>query len=755
MGLAEQLLRQIDNPGLGETERAWLRCQVAKELTERGNPEAARAAMEPVWRGIGERPLLDHLDRAVAAEVLLRAGVLSSLIGSLRQIEGAQEIAKDLISESVRNFEELKEEEKVAEAQSALAVCYWREGAFDEARVLLREVIDRCSDKYVEQRARALLNSTMVEISTMHFDEALRLMTMAAPLFDKINNHVLKGNFHNQLALVLRKLGTLERRPDYTDRAIVEYAAASYHYERAGNERYRASVENNLAFLLFTIGNFPEAHKHLDRAKRLFMSLKDSGSIAQVNDTRAHVFLAEGRVAEAEKAVRSAVRTLEKGDESPRLAEALITHGMTLARLARYQEARSALGRALRVAEQAGDKESAGLAAITAIEELDERLKLDEMQALYDSADGLLVNSQNAEMLNRLRACARRLILAEPAPGGEFSAPDFIYAAEETGDLLRLAHRVAGTDETVLLTGGTGTGKELLARLIHSWSGRAGRFVTVNCGALENALIESRLFGHMKGSFRDALQEHAGAICEAEGGTLFLENVAELTYGHQAKLLRFIERGEILPLGASVPGRVDVRVVASSSRDLKELVKRGLFRADLFYRLCTFHLIIPPLRERPTDIPALATHFIKEVTGSSGKSVTFEPEAIEAMCHLPLRGNAQELRALIEATVMSAKDETVISRSAVETVAARGTDVAPLSDPWQGCSLKEEVLGFESSIVKLALETARGSVTHAARLLGITHQRLCAMLQGRHKNLLLARKATRPRKRTIIRRLEH
>lgn len=753
MDLANQMLRQIDDPSISPSERARLRCQLAKELTESGSYEAARSTIGRLWTRIGERPVLDGLDKPAAAEVLLRVGILSGLIGSARQIEGTQEIAKDLISESKRLFEELKDEEKVTEAQIDLAICYWREGALDEARIVLREVLSQVAETSGELKARAIINSTLVEVSAMRFNDALRLLAESVDLFEAINSQMLKGNFHNQLALVLKKLSAAENRADYIDRALVEYSAASYHYELAGHSRYRARVENNLGSLLFITGKYAEAHEHLDRAQRLFKSVKDSGSIAQVSDTQARVYLAQGRKAEAEKAARAAVQTLEKGDELSLFAEALTTYGVALARLGHVAEARESLERALEVAEQAGDNEGAAVAAITLIEELGERLAIDELHALYERADGLLVNSQNTETLSRLRSCARRIMMRGHVRRQEFSAPSFIYADTHTGELLRAAHLVAGTQGAVLISGETGTGKEVLARLIHEWSGRTGRFVTVNCGALTEMLLESQLFGHLKGSFPNAMRDHAGAVREAAGGTLFLDNIAELSIANQGKLLRLIERGEIHAIGAPRPERVDVRIVAAANCDLKERIARREFRDDLFYRLSAFHFIIPPLRERPADIPALAAHFIKELVELHGKRVTFMPEAVEALQSLPLEGNARELRALIERTVLAASDKTVITRSAVEAVAARQTTHVALSSPWDGCSLKDEVLRFESNIVKLALETSGGSVTQAARLLGITHQRLCAMLQSRHKNLLLAKKATRPRKRRIITRL--
>lgn len=755
MGLAIQLHRQIDDPTLSRAERARLRCQLAKELEEAGNYEAARSAMGELWQRVGDRPQVGDLDQHTAATVLLRAGSLSGWIGSDKQIEGAQEIAKDLISESAAIFEALQEVERVAEARIDLAICYWREGAFDEARVTLQEVQSLLADKTSEQRARALLNSAIVEISSFRLNDALYILTQAAPLFEQSQRHAAKGRFHYQLALVLKKLWESERREDYSDRALIEYTSASYHFEEAGLTRYRAAVENNLGFLFFVKGKLKEAHEHLDRARLLFTSLKDSVHTAQVDETRARVFLAERRNLEAEKIVRSAVRTLERGDEQSLLSEALTTQGIALGRLGRYEESRLTLDRALDASARVGDVEGAGVAALTMIEELGERLTAEEMVGIYAQADQLLANSERQETLARLRSCARRILEAERQSVNEFNAANFIYADERTGELLRQAHRVAGTDGTVLITGETGTGKELLSRLMHEWSGRPGRFVAINCGALSETLIESLLFGHRKGSFTDAVRDHAGAVRQAMGGTLFLNEIAELSLANQGKLLRLIERGEVHAIGADEPERVDVRIIAATNRDLKEQVARRQFRDDLLWRLNAFHLEIPPLRNRPDDIQPLAARFIQEFLTRHRRRVRFTPEAIEAMRRLPLHGNVRELRSLIERTVLTATDGAEISRQAVEILAARLTSKAALDDVWAGCSIEEEVLRYEASLIKLALENAKGRVTRAARLLGISHQRLSFMLQGRHKDLLHAKKPAQRRKRSIITRLHH
>nr|MBA3768564.1 tetratricopeptide repeat protein [Acidobacteriota bacterium] len=395
MNLASQLVRKIDDQTLSREERVQLRCQLAKELEEAGNFEAARSAMGELWQRIGDRPKLDGLDQHTSAEVLLRVGTLSGWIGSAKQIEGAQEIAKNLISESVTIFQALQAAEKVAESRVDLAICYWREGASDEARVILRDTLSQLVDIDSEQKARALMNSAIVEASTNRLNDALRILTEAAPLFGRSHSHAMKGRFHTNLALVLKNLGEAEQREDYIDRALVENAAASFHLEQAGHIRYRAGVENNLGFLFSTAGKFTEAHNHLDRARRLFVSLKDSVHTAQVDETRARAFLAEGRNQEAEKVARAAVRTLEKGDEHSLLAEALRTYAVAVARLGHQDRARVSLERAIEVAEQAGDIEGGGVAALTMIEELDRSLTPDEMSTVYERADDLLARTQH------------------------------------------------------------------------------------------------------------------------------------------------------------------------------------------------------------------------------------------------------------------------------------------------------------------------------------------------------------------------
>lgn len=221
-------------------------------------------------------------------------------------------------------------------------------------------------------------------------------------------SHYLRGIFHNELAISLYSPGQAERRADYTDRAILEYTAAAYHFERARHERYFARTENNLAFLLYKLGRYTDSHEHLNRAQSVFTRLKDEVSLAQVDETRARVLVAEGRHEDARRVLAGAIRTLERGDESALLAEALTLEGVIRARLWLYDRSISALYRAAEVAEGVGALTSAGQAVLALIEEhgASKRLTPAGVYDAYLRANRLLKETQDAEDLARLRACA-------------------------------------------------------------------------------------------------------------------------------------------------------------------------------------------------------------------------------------------------------------------------------------------------------------------------------------------------------------
>jgi tetratricopeptide (TPR) repeat protein len=416
MTLAETLVEQIENRASSHDARGQFQCQIAADFEQRGEYDAARDALAGWWRGVGERPALEGLSELTAAEVLLRAGSLSGYLGSVRQIEGAQEAAKDLISESITRFEALGETIKVAAARSELGFCYRRAGAYDDARVVYQEALKGLAGGIEKElRAKILLRLVIVESLSGRYNDALRILTDETQFFEESTDDFLKGKFHNELALILMFLGKAEHRADYIDRAIIEYTAASVHFEQAGHNSYFARAENNLGFLLHNVGRYDDAHEHLNRARQLFISLSDRGSVAQVDETRARVLLAQGKPGAAESAISEAVRVLSKGGEQGLLAEALTTQGRVLSRLGNFIESLKTLRRAANVGEEAGAVEDAGRALLSLIEEHAERLAEHELLEAYERANNLLRETQDAETISRLRACSIRIVSARRA----------------------------------------------------------------------------------------------------------------------------------------------------------------------------------------------------------------------------------------------------------------------------------------------------------------------------------------------------
>ena len=379
MTLRSSLLRELESPNLSADRGAILCCELAEQFEDKGEYEEARKALSRYWQRIGERPNVAGLERTSAAALLLRAGVLTGIIGSKNQIVNTNETAKDLITESLHIFESIPYPKKIAEAQTELALCYWRTGEYDNASGLLKLALNQLITDS-ELKAKAVLRLAIVERESGRYSPALRLLKKQAPLFDKIRNHTVKGSYHVVLGNVLENLWEAERRADYLDRALVEYAAASYHFEEAEHRCYRANVEGNLGFLYYKINRCKEAHEHLDKARRVHSSRKDKVTVAEVDETRACVFLQEGRYAEAERIAASAVRALEQGQRQSKLAEALITHGRALARLGSYGASLASFRRAITSAQDTGNLNRAADAALAAFEELGDHLTTSEGQ---------------------------------------------------------------------------------------------------------------------------------------------------------------------------------------------------------------------------------------------------------------------------------------------------------------------------------------------------------------------------------------
>jgi len=293
------------------------------------------------------------------------------------------------------------------------------------------------------------------------------------------------------------------------------------------------------------------------------------------------------------------------------------------------------------------------------------------------------------------------------------------------------ARIVAATGVNTMLFGENGSGKELLARFIHAHSSRSQQpFVAVNCASMPADLAESLLFGHHKGAFAGATEEHAGYLESAVNGTMFLNGVEELSLDVQAKLLHFMESGEVLPMGSAKPVTVDVRLIASSSADLGGLVDQGAFRQDLYYRLNVVPLDVPPLRKRQGDIPILLTYFVNMFSKRHGlKSPHFTKAALECMRQYRWPGNVRELRNLCERLLILLPGQEVGVQNLPQEfraipVSERAVD-SMVRLPPEGIVLSN----VEESLIRQALELARGNRSKAARLLGISRDTLLYRLK--------------------------
>jgi DNA-binding NtrC family response regulator len=298
-------------------------------------------------------------------------------------------------------------------------------------------------------------------------------------------------------------------------------------------------------------------------------------------------------------------------------------------------------------------------------------------------------------------------------------------------EVFKMVRSIAPTGSTVLITGESGTGKELVAKAVHALSPRSvAPFVSINCGALPEPLLESELFGHMKGAFTDAYQNKKGLFEAAHRGTLFLDEVGDTPPSMQVKLLRALQERKIRRVGGTEEIEVDVRVIAATNQPLEPRVKERLFREDLFYRLNVIPIRLPALRERREDIPLLAEQFLRQFTREMGKPVTqISPEVLRALVRYAWPGNVRELENVIERAVALETTPIIRPERLPETVVSLGSDGESLPDLTSGFKLDEYLESMEQSLLRKALAHSAGDRAEACRMLGISPRSLRYLLQ--------------------------
>ena len=335
------------------------------------------------------------------------------------------------------------------------------------------------------------------------------------------------------------------------------------------------------------------------------------------------------------------------------------------------------------------------------------------------STDKLLLTVQNALRLERLKQENRQL-------RQQLGGSGLVYTGEKMRKLMAQVERVAASETRVCILGETGTGKELIARTIHEKSNRRdGPYVTLNCAAVPAELIESELFGHEKGSFTGAASRHIGKFEQANDGTLFLDEIGDMPLAMQAKLLRVLEQGEVERIGGDSPIKVNVRVVVATHRKLEEQVKQGGFRQDLFHRIFVFPITLPPLRERPEDIPALVEHFAAQIVKQNGwKEISFDPAAIQALQKHSWPGNIRELRNVVERLLLFAEDNRVTAATVQAAMPMQVTgEGGGLAVATTG-TLADRVEQVERQMILEEIKRHNQNITNTAKALGLERSHL-------------------------------
>jgi len=332
--------------------------------------------------------------------------------------------------------------------------------------------------------------------------------------------------------------------------------------------------------------------------------------------------------------------------------------------------------------------------------------------------DELLALARRSVKSHRLQSQKQYLISERDA---EFNHYGIVGRSRSMQDVLERCGLVAETKSTVLVTGETGTGKEMVARLIHHRSAQRDMpLIKVNCAAIPETLLESELFGHVRGAFTGATMTKRGKFALADGGSIFLDEIGTMTGAIQSKLLRVLQEREFEPLGAERTQKVDVRVIAATNRDLKQMVADGRFQEDLYYRLNVIPIVLPPLRDRPDDIPVLIDHFVEKHRQRTGKRIDrVEPDVVDALRAYNWPGNVRELENTIERAVVLATGP-IVTISAISLLGATSTPSSGLPSP----RLHQNIEWVERETIRRALQQAGGVKKDAAEMMGISQRAL-------------------------------
>ncbi|MFL6374935.1 MAG: sigma 54-interacting transcriptional regulator, partial [Pyrinomonadaceae bacterium] len=706
------------------------------------------------------------------------SGVLDSL-GELKLLRGETDEAEKLFNSAIEMAKASKRGWYEIQSMRNLARCYFAQGRGNRAITTANSTIElskKLGDKHFASMAGLVLaEAYLVQGDLDACEAALADIEMADPAED----FFVLGNVQR-----IRGLTALEEKD--VELAIHHFSRGLTIFEAAG-DLYNTGSMHHLLGSHLDVRDAKRAKQHLNNARDIFRKLGVNGRVAEIaKDLEKLEVVPKQEASRAEKRSNSVVSQLL----TVRLAEATASRELLFRELVAVLQQESNAKRIM-IAQYNDEKrlypfithgyspiESNELASKlnAAIEKNEEkqfaRAKNVALFHLKGSAAQpaiLIVNPQSGAVLSdesSLQPLLRVLELgmdvialrerdksqpaeAEASPYTSSSLmPGFIHSSPAMTSLVEEVYKIRSSDVTVLVTGESGTGKELVSRAIHTLSNRKDKiFVPFNCTAVPKELAEGHLFGYKKGSFTGAVNDHPGMIRTADGGTLFLDEVGDLPLDVQPKLLRFLQEGEIQPIGEKKPIKVDVRIIAATNMPLEEKVEEGTFREDLYYRLNVIRLRVPPLRERRSEIPPIVNYYVNHYSERFGKhDVTFTPQVVDMLMVCSWDGNVRQLCNEIQRIVARAVDKEVITPEHLSPELKRaaqpltpfatapgfrpiatydgGGSFAPFASLSNGGSLEEAVSELEMQLIRGALMRHNWNISRVASELGLTRRGL-------------------------------
>lgn len=723
---------------VGEWARAQSALERALELASEIDERSAK--VPTILDSLGELHLLrGNLDEA--RKLLEQAVALGSAngnkwyAGQAMRTLGRCLIAMDEPSAAVETgrqalqfAEQIGDRQAVCESQLLLAEAYLSAGMLDDCAAEIAEAQARINDSATDLGfsggAQRLLG--LLAMARSNPAEAAQHLGRSASIFEMLGDRYRCARAHLDLGRAYAVIQP-NRASEHIDQAISTFAqlGAQIDLQRAKSalaeldeERPSAASEGFALSQLLTL-------RLADTTASRELLLRELAAVIQQETPAQHVMIAE------------------PGDE--RQNRVVVAHGIS-------DEEASQNARAISFSSRPDDNVQSELLTDSAIFYLRPANAIPAALFIKPRAAAVLHSNISLEPLLRvvelgMDVCALRARggAGRGAQGQSRSTdsslmPGFIHSSPAMTQLVEEIHKIRSSNVTVLVTGESGTGKELVARAIHTLSSRRSKaFVAFNCTAVPKELAEAFLFGYRRGSFTGATSDSPGVIRSAEGGTLFLDEVGDLPIDVQPKLLRFLQEGEIQPLGERRPIKVDVRIIAATNTDLEEMVADGRFREDLYYRLNVIRLKVPPLRERHSEIPAIVDYYIGHYSTKFGRSdITITPQAVDLLMVFDWPGNVRQLTNEIQGIVARAEDGTVITPdhlspdlrrvSAPMSTAPQVMRINALSN-LEGMTLAEATAELERRMISEAMRKHGGNISRVARELGLTRRGLYLKLE--------------------------